>query len=191
MISEDRIKLFGMSHAQVESKLDKVEIEYKIDLQRGEENDRDEIYYPQFDLTLRREATHMGKHYELFYSLENSIRKLIAETLKGIGGEKWWDDCVPDTVKSDANTNIQKELDSGVTPRSEYEIDYTTFGQLGEIVRNNWDSFGGTFSSLKAFSKIMTSLNTLRGPIAHSSPLAEDEVIRLQLTLKDWFRLME
>jgi hypothetical protein len=47
------------------------------------------------------------------------------------------------------------------------------------------------FSSQKAFTKIMTSLNMLRGPIAHCCPLAEDEVVRLQLTVKDWFRLME
>jgi Family of unknown function (DUF5343) len=37
----------------------------------------------------------------------------------------------------------------------------------------------------------MTSLNVLRGPIAHCCPLAEDEVARLRLALKDWFRLME
>ena len=37
----------------------------------------------------------------------------------------------------------------------------------------------------------MTSLNMLRGPIAHCCPLADDEVLRLQLTVKDWFRLME
>lgn len=43
----------------------------------------------------------------------------------------------------------------------------------------------------KAFTKVMGNLNLLRGPIAHCSPLAEDEVVRLRLTLKDWFRLME
>ena len=37
----------------------------------------------------------------------------------------------------------------------------------------------------------MTNLNQLRGPIAHCSPFAEDEVVRLELTVKDWFRLME
>ena len=39
--------------------------------------------------------------------------------------------------------------------------------------------------------KIIASLNALRAPIAHCSPLADDEVIRLQLTVRDWFRLME
>ncbi|MCL5067449.1 MAG: Swt1 family HEPN domain-containing protein, partial [Thaumarchaeota archaeon] len=65
------------------------------------------------------------------------------------------------------------------------------FGELAEIVKDNWQDFDDVFSSQKAFSKIMTNLNTLRGPIAHCCPLAEDEVVRLQLTLRDWFRLME
>jgi hypothetical protein len=36
-----------------------------------------------------------------------------------------------------------------------------------------------------------SSLNMLRSPIAHSSRLARDEVTRLELAIKDWYRLME
>jgi hypothetical protein len=191
MDSEDRIKLFRMSHALVERDLDKVEEQFKIDLQREVKDSKDEEYYPQLDLALRTEAAQMGEHYELFYCLEKSIRQLISETLEAQHGENWWDTSVPDPVKTNVNNNIQKELDSGVTLRSDDDIDYATFGELGEIVRSNWSSFDAIFSSQKAFTKIMTSLNMLRGPIAHCSPLAEDEVVRLQLTVKDWFRLME
>ena len=191
MNPEDRIKLFSMSHALFERDLDKVEEQLGIDLQRGQKDTKDEEYYPQLDLVLRTEAEQMGNHYELFYCLEKSIRKLISETLEGQCGEKWWDKCVPEPVKTNVKNNIQKELDSGMTLRSNDDIDYATFGELGEIVRSNWVSFDAIFSSQKAFTKIMTSLNMLRGPIAHCSPLAEDEVVRLQLTVKDWFRLME
>lgn len=191
MKSEDRIKLFGMSHALVERDLDKVEQDYRIDLERAEADDKDEEYYPQFDLALRTEASVMGRHYELFYCLEKSIRKLIADTLRDAVGGNWWDASVPQPVMDNVQKNMQREIDSGVTLRSEHEIDFTTFGELGEIVRNNWNSFDTMFSSEKAFTKIMTSLNILRGPIAHCSPLAADEVVRLQLAVKDWFRLME
>ena len=191
MNPEDKIKLFRMSHALVERDLDKVEEQLRIDLQRGEKDTKDEEYYPQLDLALRTEAAQMGEYYELFYCLEKSIRKLISETLEAQHGENWWDKCVPDPVKTNVNDIIQKELDSGMTLRSDDDIDYATFGELGEIVRSNWASFDAIFSSQKAFTKIMTSLNMLRGPIAHCSPLAEDEVVRLQLTVKDWFRLME
>ena len=98
---------------------------------------------------------------------------------------------MPQPVKDNVQKNMQREIDSGVTLRSEQEIDFTTFGELGEIVRNNWSHFDTMFSSEKAFTKIMTSLNMLRGPIAHCCPLAADEIVRLKLAVKDWFRLME
>jgi Swt1-like HEPN len=188
---EDRIKLFGMSLGLVERDLDSVEKELKLDLEREPENDKDEDYYPQFTHDLRVEAAAMGRHYELFYCLEKSIRSLIAETLESAHGEKWWTTHVPQNVQQNVQQNLQREIDSGVSQRSEVEIDYTTFGELGEIVRKNWVDFGSIFSSEKAFTKIMNSLNVLRSPIAHCCPLAPDEVVRLQLTVRDWFRLME
>ncbi|MFA5778797.1 MAG: Swt1 family HEPN domain-containing protein [Elusimicrobiota bacterium] len=187
---EDDIKLFGMSHFLLERNLDKVEKLLKLDLQREVEIVDDDVYYPQFDQSLRTEAKEMRKHYELFYCLEKSIRELIAETLESAHGENWWESTVPKPVKENVRVNIKKELDSGITERSDDEIDYTNFGELGEIVRSNWKDFP-IFSSPKAFDKIMTSLNILRGPIAHCCALAEDEIVRLQLTVKDWFRLME
>ena len=191
MKTEDRIKLFGMSHSLVERELDKVEKSLSLDLQRGIPDEKDEDYYPQFPASLRAEAARMAQHYELFYCLEKSIRALVAETLQAQYGESWWGAHAPEKVRQSAEFNINRERDSGVTLRSEAEIDYTTFGELGEIVKANWASFDSILSSEKAFTKIMTSLNMLRAPIAHCCPLAEDEVVRLKLTVKDWFRLME
>jgi hypothetical protein len=82
----------------------------------------------------------------------------------------------------------RRQIESGMTPRSDEMLDYTTFGELSQIIENNWDLFG---SILKAVKRAMANLNTLRGPIAHCSPLAEDEVVRLQLSVRDWFRLMQ
>ena len=187
----DKIRLFGLSHLALERELDRVEHALGVDLDRGEPDEKDDEYYPQFDQALRSEAAAMGEHYELFYCLERSIRKLVAETLEAQHGKTWWDTTVPQPIRESAKGNMTREIDSGMTVRSEYDIDYTTFGELGEIVRSNWASFDAIFTSQKAFTKIMTSLNMLRGPIAHCCPLAEDEILRLELTVRDWFRLME
>jgi Swt1-like HEPN len=191
MSKEDKILIFGMSNALIERELDKVEGKLKIDLQRSIEDEKDEEYYPQFYNELRVEARRMSKHYELFYCLENSIRRLVAETLGAEYGENWWETAVPGKIKENVKTSMQREIDSGITLRSENEINFTTFGEPGEIVRNKWVNFDAIFSSEKAFTKIMTNLNILRNPIAHCCPLAEDEIVRLQLTVRDWFRLME
>ncbi|MCL5067450.1 MAG: hypothetical protein M1368_03750, partial [Thaumarchaeota archaeon] len=122
---EQRIKLFGMSHALLERDLDKVESGLGISLQRSTPDEKDETYYPQFDQSLRVEAGRMKEHYELFYCLERSIRRLVADTLEAEHGNVWWDNCVREDIRRNVTTNIQRELDSGVTPRSQEQIDYT------------------------------------------------------------------
>ena len=193
MKSSEKIKLFGMTHQMVERDLDQVEKQLSIDLGRSPraQGVLDEEYYPQFEEAIRKEAASMAVHYQLFYCLEKSIRKLVRDTLHTEKGPNWWKECVPEPVRNDAADNMQREIDSGVTPRSTEELDYTNFGQLTEIVRNNWPSFADIFNSQKAFVKIMSSLNVLRGPIAHCCSLAADEITRLQITVRDWFRLME
>jgi hypothetical protein len=105
--------------------------------------------------------------------------------------DNWWDDKVREEIRKNVEANIKREAESGFTERSELKIDYTTFGELTTIVQDNWDAFVNLFKNPKAFSKIMSSLNQLRGPIAHCCPLAEDEIVRLNLAVKDWFRLMD
>lgn len=190
---ESEIKLFHVSNQLVENDLDRIESKLGISLGRSHiktiETDSD--YYPQIDSSIRTEASQMSEAYEIFYSLEKTIRGFIEDSFEAAGVHDWWnEDCVPERIKKDTEDRIQREIDSGVTPRSEDPIDYTNFGELGEIIKHNWDIFGGTLRSQKAVTKVLSRLNTLRAPIAHCSMLAEDEMIRLRLSVRDWFRLM-
>jgi len=98
---------------------------------------------------------------------------------------------VPEALRAEVKKRIAKELEAGITPRSTDELDFTTFGELGEIIKTNWVVFGGMLNNAKAVEKILASLNTLRNPIAHCSELAPDEAVRLRLGMRDWFRQME
>lgn len=193
----ERIKAFGMTNQMLSEELSQIGRSHNIDLGHTPASpiapEVDAVYYPQFDAAIRAEAASMSKHYEVFYALEKSIRVLVAETIEAAEKrEDWWRSArVPPAIQTEVSSRIQKELDAGVTRRSLDELDYTTFGELSVIIVSNWDIFGGLFSSKKALEKIIASLNALRNPIAHCSPLAEDEVLRLQLTVRDWFRLME
>ena len=188
------LKLFGMSNQLLLHELDKVEDSHDLVLGHKQDSasEKDETYYPQFETEVRVRAREMAQHYETFYCLEVSIRTLISEMLKDKAGAAWWDneDIVPKVVQDGVKGRVKKELDSGITRRSDDEIDYTNFGELGEIIKKNWDTFGSIFNSPKGVERVLASLNTLRGPIAHCSELAEDEVLRLTLSVRDWFRLM-
>lgn len=196
MIIEDRVKAFGMTNLLIETDLEEIEKKYDVILKPREKTDIpseiEETYFPQFESSLREEAARMAKSYELFYCLEKTIRKQISEMLESQHGENWWcDKVVPQNIVGDVNKRIQREQESGITPRSTEELDYTNFGELGEIIKMNWALFASVFNNIKAVEKIMFNLNTLRNPIAHCSMLAEDEVLRLELSLRDWFRLGE
>ena len=190
-----RIKAFGMTNQMITEDIQRIGALHSVNFGHVlvSPDTTEAVYYPQFDAGVRAEASSMAKHYEIFYCLEKSIRELVSETLEA--AEKpnpWWDSKrIPANIHLEVASRIQKEIDSGITRRSIEGIDYTTFGELSVIITSNWDIFGGLFTSRKAVERVMASLNTLRGPIAHCSPLAEDEVLRLQLAVRDWFRLME
>lgn len=192
--TEEAIKLFAMSNQLVEQDLDRIEREMALDLGRATASvaESDQVYYPQIEQEFRAEAARMAPHYEVFYSLERTIRRLVSDTIEAAEGAEWWSgQRVNARIQSDVEARQLRERDMALTPRSQEPLDFTTFGELGEIIKANWDMFGSIFSTVKAVERVLTLLNSLRGPIAHCSPLAEDEVVRLRLAVRDWFRLME
>jgi len=197
MSFEEKIKSFGMTNMLIETDLDSIESKFDISLRDNEGKssqaaDIEEKYFPQFEESLRNEARYMSKNYELFYCLEKTIRNQIAEMLSDKEGSNWWNDqIIPQHIVGEVNKRIQREREAGITPRSFEPLDYTNFGELGEIIKKNWGLFASVFSNIKAVEKVMFNLNTLRNPIAHCSMLAEDENLRLELSLRDWFRLGE
>lgn len=189
----NHIRSFGMSGCLISDDLSNLEEQLDIDLGHTtlQSNQAEGQYYPQFEQSIRVEASRMSLHYELFYCLETSIRRLLSDVLLEAEGSTWWgSERIPPKIRQDVANRTQREIDSGVTRRSDNEIDYTTFGELSVIITGNWDVFGAIFSSRRAVERVMSSLNLLRGPIAHCCPITEDEVDRLHLTVKDWFRTM-
>lgn len=187
-----RLRLFALNNLSIEAAIQRIEREHDLDLgHRPPTTDTiDETYYPQFEEKIRREAAEMSAHYRVFYCLENSIRSLVVDVLFEKHGEQWWDAKVPDSVKNHVAATRKKEKEFGVSVRSQEAIDYTTFGELSEIIKSNWTDFNEIFQDVKALERVTATLNVLRGPIAHCKPLAEDEVVRLHLSIRDWFRAM-
>lgn len=193
MNEQDRLKLFLFNSAVVHNAIREVTNSTLVSRGGAEpadaSNEELKPYISQFSQANREAAVEMSVWYVLFHMLENEIRQFIDETLFEKDPD-WWDNLVPEPVRVEVASNRQREADLGVVPRSDSPLDYTTFGQLGDIMRANWDVFGGLLSSPKATTRVMAMLNALRGPIAHCGVLAPDEIDRLKLSVKDWFRLL-
>jgi len=193
-MSDHTVELFVLKCAVIESGLRATLAEYDVgrsDRLGSVDDEQLEPFIKQFDLANRKHAAHMSRYYEIFYLLENDIRRLIVETMEAAHGVNWWDTHVPQGVLEEVRKNRSREAQAAVSIRSEDDIDYTTFGQLGDIIRDNWSDFAGMLSNQSAVSRVMSALNMLRGTIAHCGVLADDEVDRLKLAIRDWFRVLE
>ena len=193
----DDIELFILKAGATNSQLRHVLQEPDVALVRSEiEHVTDKLvasHLEQVDASIRRNAERMSEFYKIFYVLENDIRNLVEETLNDAVGEEWWNSAVPQVVKDSVKRNIERESDEGLIARSDREIDYTNFGELGEIIKANWNSFAGIFANttINGVQRVIKKLNLARGPIAHCNLLGEDEVVRLKLTVRDWYKLMD
>ncbi len=193
-MSEHTVELFVLKCAVIESGLRSLLAQYNMDTTRLSGAGGDEKLEPfikQFDLENRRNAAQMAGYYEIFYLLENDIRRLIVDTMEAAHGSHWWDTHVSQGVLDEVKKNRNREAQAAVSVRSDDDIDYTTFGQLGDIIRENWSDFAGMLSNQSAVSRVLSGLNMLRGTIAHCGVLADDEVDRLKLAIRDWFRVLE
>ena len=193
----DVVRAFMARAAFAEAELRSIEERFAVELlprsavSSETTDDVRERFYLQFDEATRTQASQMAIHYEMFYGFENSVRELVREAMTERYGDGWWQN-VPNGVRDNVQKNIDRERDHAISARSENPIDYTTFGELSSIIEAQFNEcFGDIFNSKKGVSTVLARLNVLRGPIAHCSPLAEDEILRLNLSIRDWFRLME
>jgi len=196
-MSERDIELFILKNAAITQSLRRTFVDLRIANARGSlEAHADSLvsdYLKQVDFETLADAERMSEFYQLFYALENDMRALISSTLADAKGEDWWLSAVPQVVRENAQKNYDREAAEGLPPRSDRLIDYTTFGELGEIVKENWNIFSGIFSnaSRNRVLRVVNRLNLVRGPIAHCNFLPEEEAIRLKLAVRDWYMLME
>lgn len=189
MSALDELRLFGMQSLILETELRRIEesgiqIDHATTIKKEEVVDTD-----LFERDILQQAIKMADFYALYYSLENSIRRLISERLTEKHGNTWWRDTVPEAVQKAVEEKQQDERDTTMSIRSDDPLSYTNFGELIGIFEKNWGDFSDTLRSKKAMQSILSQFNKIRNVVAHSCELNEDEITRFKLLVKDWFRI--
>lgn len=185
----DRLRLFGMRNLMLEADLIALE-KGGIEINHAQTLKRDDLVDTDlFESDILQSAKNMADFYILYFSLENTIRRLISGRLQEKYGSDWWDQRVPAGVKTGVADKQKKEKDTPMSIRSDDPLMYSNFGELIDILNANWADFSDTLRSQKAAQQILSQFNLVRNVIAHSAKLNEDEILRFQLLIKDWFRI--
>src|SRR5262245_11007483 len=114
------IRAFGMTGLQISLALSNIEQQFGVELGHDQKAPgRKAAEYEQFEVALRSEAARMSEFYEIFYCLENSVRKLVEDILMEAEGADWWNSARVNekSIREQAAARRKKEIGSA-TPRS-------------------------------------------------------------------------
>lgn len=141
------------------------------------------------DEELVAKSRKMSVVYTAICAFENSVRDFISKKLLEEKGENWWDLCVSNKVRTDANNRKESEKDvRWLTPRGNSMIHYTEFGDLISIMGKpeNWKFFEVHVRNIDWAKQIIETLVKSRNIIMHSGELAQTDIERVGMYIRDW-----
>lgn len=127
--------------------------------------------------------------YTAIAAFENSVRALVVKTLMEKFKEEWWEKGTANGIRERAQKRMEDELQARWhAQRGRDPINYTTFGDLKNIMQNNWDEFEDLVGSLAWASGIFEVVERSRNVIMHSGSLEREDIERLGVNIRDWVR---
>ena len=102
-------------------------------------------------------------------------------------GENWWDSCVSEKIRKNAETRKKEEEKiKWHTQRGDSMINYTEFGDLVSIMSQNIDLFEVHIVSIDWARQIIQTLERSRNVIMHSGELGRKDIERIGTNIRDW-----
>ncbi len=131
----------------------------------------------------------MANVYVAIAAFENSVRALVSSVLLEQIGEKWWDTCVSEKIrtraaqKKDDEDKIRWHVQRGADP-----INYTLMTDLVSILRQNWTQFEPYIPTIEWAASIMDVIERSRNVIMHSGNLSRTDIERVGIYIRDWIK---
>jgi len=127
--------------------------------------------------------------YTAIAAFENSVRALVSKTLIERFKEEWWEKGVTQNIRDRAQKRMEDERTAKWhAQRGQDPLNYTTFGDLKNVMQNNWDAFEDLIGSLQWAAGIFDVIERSRNVIMHSGTLEPEDIERLGVNIRDWVK---
>jgi hypothetical protein len=146
---------------------------------------REQDLYAAVPGTIREGSIQMQRWFRMLFVFENVLRDFISARFAETKGEDWFDTCSTTTMKNKIRERKDREeKNQWHVGRNQQPIYYLDFGDLGNLIRNNWDVFKDFFDQPWIISRI-DEVEKTRNVIAHTNILSAEEGQRLEIYLRD------
>lgn len=134
-------------------------------------------------------AKSMSIVYTAIAAFESSVRSLVKKTLIEKFKEEWWEKGASNGVRDRAKKRMEDEQNAKWhAQRGQDAINYSNFGDLKNIMQNNWDEFEDLIGNLAWASGIFEVIERSRNVIMHSGHLEREDIERLGVNIRDWVK---
>lgn len=187
-MNDDRIYSFIMRGELTKVSLDNTEVISKHASSAAvEKRFIESLSLDLLDDELVSSAKLMATVYIAIASFENMVRQFVLIILLENYGEKWWEQAVSANIRKSAESRKQEEDKiKWHTHRGETMINYVDFGDLANIISQNYKMFEVHVVSLEWVKQIFNTLERSRNVIMHSGELGERDIERIGINIRDW-----
>lgn len=141
-----------------------------------------------FQNEIEQQAYQNAKIYLRLYVLENTLRKIIIQTLEN--EQDWWETCVPLKIKEYAKRIQEDERRyKWMNKRGETPLCYVTLEHLLKIILINWKKFE-YIGDQEKFKVWIEELMPIRHLIAHNIKVKKNEEQQVELNVNKILRLI-
>ena len=139
--------------------------------------------------SVRAGSLYMQRCYRLLFVLENVVREFVQDVLQEIDKEEWFDKRASREMKKKVedrkSTEAKNQWHAGRNPHPIYYLD---FGDLALLIQTHWTEFKDLLPTQSWAVSRLQDAERSRNVIAHTNLLSDEEVIRLEMHVRDWVR---
>lgn len=149
---------------------------------------RQALAFEMLDSDLLSYAQRMSIVYTAVHAFENTVRQLVATTMADAYQEEWWTK-VPDRIQKRVKTRMDEDSKfRWHGARGGNEIMYCDFGDLSSIIVTNWTYFEDLLANMEWAKSVLNALEMSRNIVMHGGVLAQEDVERIGMNIRDWIR---
>lgn len=149
---------------------------------------REALSYEMLDDDALADAQRMALVYTAIHAFENSVRQLVQKTLMDVHAEKWWEK-VPERINKKVVSRMEEDAKfRWHGTRGGAEITYCDFGDLSSIIVTNWQEFEDILTNMEWSKALLNTLEKSRNIVMHGGLLAQEDIERIGMNIRDWIR---
>jgi hypothetical protein len=185
----DEIYNFVYKGILTDESLDKVGRKKRKLLGREEiDSIRKLLSYEMLDRDHIVNAEKMSIIYIALHTFENMVREFVKNAMIEEYHEEWWNK-VSEKIRIKATTRMEDDAKfRWHGKRGGTEIEYCDFGDLSSIIVQNWTVFKEIIVDEDWVKSLLSVLERSRNIIMHGGILANQDIERIGINIRDWVR---